>query len=60
MVLQQWTGWLKSKKEVLQLLLLLQLVSGTFQLNKEKHFQKVSLITLTSSIPQDTLTLPLR
>ncbi len=27
-VLQQWTGWSKSKKEVLQLLLLLQHVSG--------------------------------
>jgi hypothetical protein len=30
MVLQQWTGWHKSKKEVLQLLLLLQLVNGIF------------------------------
>ena len=27
-VLQLWTGWSKSKKEVLQLLLLLQLVTG--------------------------------
>jgi hypothetical protein len=30
-VLQQWTGWSKSKKEVLQLLLLLQLVFGHTQ-----------------------------
>jgi hypothetical protein len=30
MVLQQWTGWHKSKKEVLQLLLLQQLVNGIF------------------------------
>jgi hypothetical protein len=28
MVLQQWTGWHKSKKEVLQLHLLQQLVNG--------------------------------
>jgi elongation factor G len=31
MVLQQWTGWLRSKKEVLQLHLQLQLVLGIFQ-----------------------------
>ena len=30
MVLLQWTGWSKSKKEVLQLLLLLLLVNGSF------------------------------
>jgi hypothetical protein len=30
MVLQQWTGWLRSKKEVLQLHLQLQLVLGIF------------------------------
>ena len=30
-VLQQWTGWSKSKKEVLLLLLLLLLVSGHTQ-----------------------------
>jgi translation elongation factor EF-Tu-like GTPase len=30
MVLQQWTGWNKSRKEVLLLLLLQQLVHGSF------------------------------
>jgi hypothetical protein len=30
-VLQQWTGWSRSKKEVLQLHLQLQLVLGIFQ-----------------------------
>ena len=30
MVLQQWTGWRKSKNEVLQLLLLQPPVSGNF------------------------------
>ncbi|MNE78701.1 hypothetical protein D3C80_1751340 [compost metagenome] len=58
MVLQQWTGWHKSKKEVLQLLLLLQLANGTFQLSKEKRFRNLNLITLTSLILLGTWILP--
>jgi elongation factor G len=54
MVLQQWTGWLKSKKEVLQLHLLLQL-EWNFPTSKVKRCLKHCLITF--NIIQDTLTL---
>ena len=37
MVLQQWTGWRKSRNVVLQLLLLLQLVIGIF--HRQGNFQ---------------------
>ena len=40
MVLPPWTGWSKSRKEVLQLLLLQQLVFGIIQLKMEKYYQK--------------------
>jgi hypothetical protein len=50
--------WIKSKKEVLQLLLLLQLVNGISQLHKVKFYLKRYLITLIL-ILRDTLTLQL-
>jgi hypothetical protein len=57
MVLQQWTGWHKSKKEVLQLHLLQQLVNGISTQGKilpetlPYHFNIIDT--------QDTLTLQL-
>jgi hypothetical protein len=49
-VLQQWTGWLRSKKEVLQLHLQLQLVLN-FQWDKVKRCQRHCRITLILLIP---------
>ena len=46
MVLQQWTGWSKSKKEELQLLLLQQLAHGTFQQKMVSQQTKQKDITL--------------
>ena len=60
MVLRQWTGWSKSRKEVLQLLPLQLLVSGNIQpyvVSKRMTLKSIVLILLT---PQVTLTLPLR
>ena len=46
MVLQQWTGWSKSRKEELQLPLLQQLVLGTFQQKMVSQQTKLKGITL--------------
>jgi hypothetical protein len=56
MVLQQWTGWHKSKKEVLQLHLLQQLVNGISQLLKVK-FPETLPYHFNIIDTQDTLTL---
>jgi small subunit ribosomal protein S7 len=60
MVHLRWTGWNKKLKEVLPLLQLQQLVLGIFQQNKEKLHLKLKVFTSTLSIPQDTLTSPLK
>jgi hypothetical protein len=60
MVLLLWTGWSKSRKEVLQLLLLLQLVHGSFQLEWTANSRGTKVITLILLILLVTLILLLR
>jgi hypothetical protein len=55
MVLQQWTGWLKSKK-VLQLHLATT-CEWNFPTTQGKRYQRHCLITLILLILQDTLIL---